>query len=161
MDIKKPSKISRPVPQNDVRHIPLHRMDTGRAKRFLRVFYALLAIVVASALAIYLYTALAVAQKIDTTKYQVVYLSNGQAYFGKLQNTAGDYLVMTTPYVAQAVTITNEAEKKDASSQTTLVKASAQVYGPEESIAIKSSQVLFWQNLRDDSKITQAIKAKQ
>ncbi len=97
-------------------------------------------------------------QPIDTTKYQVVYLANGQVYFGKLQNTRGDYLVVRSPYTAQSIT-SNEGDAKV--SQTTLLKVSEQVYGPDNSIAIKSSQVLFWQNLRDDSKISQALKAKQ
>lgn len=98
-------------------------------------------------------------QQIDTGKYQVVYLTNGQAYFGKLQNTSGDFLVMKSPYIAQSVA--NSEDKADSSTQTTLLKVTDQVYGPEDSIAIKTSQVAFWQNLRDDSKVTQAIKSKQ
>lgn len=100
-------------------------------------------------------------QQINTGKYQVVYLTNGQAYFGKLQNINGDYLVMKTPYTAQSVTPASTDTTKTADTQTTLLKVSAQVYGPEDSIAIKSSQVAFWQNLRDDSKVSQAIKAKE
>jgi hypothetical protein len=92
-------------------------------------------------------------QRIDTSAYQVVYLTNGQAYFGKLQNVGGDYLVMTAPYTAQTV--------KDSTSTTTLLRVKDQVYGPQDSIAIKSSQVAFWQNLRSDSKVSQAIQAKQ
>jgi flagellar basal body-associated protein FliL len=97
-------------------------------------------------------------QRIDTSKYQVVYLANGQAYFGKLQNTDGDYLVMKNPYIAQNAT--DSAGKTD-TSQTTLLKVSDQVYGPDDSIAIHASQVTFWQNLRDDSKVTQAIRSKE
>ena len=37
-------------------------------------------------------------QSVDTTKYQVVYLANGQVYFCKLQNTRGDYLVIRGAY---------------------------------------------------------------
>lgn len=98
-------------------------------------------------------------QMVDHSKYQVVYMANGQAYFGKLKNTMGEYLVIETPYTAQAV---ESADKTKATENTTtLLKVSAQVYGPEESIAIKSSQVLFWQNLRSDSKVSQAIASKQ
>ena len=98
-------------------------------------------------------------QQLDSNKYQVVYLTTGQAYFGKLQNTGGDYLVMKSPYSVQNVA--NGDNKDTAVSQTTLVSVSKQVYGPEDSIAIKASQVTFWQNLRDDSKVTQAIKSKE
>lgn len=97
-------------------------------------------------------------QSVDTTKYQVVYLANGQVYFGKLQNTRGDYLVIRGAYTAQDVKSTTA---ENTTNQTTLLKVSEQVYGPDDSIAIKSSQVLFWQNLRDDSRVVQAIKDKR
>lgn len=102
-------------------------------------------------------------QRIDTSKYQVVYLVNGQAYFGRLQNTSGDFLVLKSPYIAQSIENTDkEATDTDsATTQTTLLKVTDQIYGPDNSIALKSSQVAFWQNLRDDSKVSQAIKAKE
>ena len=106
------------------------------------------------------------AQRIDTNTYQVVYLANGQAYFGKLQNTNGRFLVMKTPYTMQEVqtppqTGTEAEATATPETSTTLIKVSGQVYGPEESIALKSEQVVFWQNLRDDSKVSQALKAKE
>lgn len=101
-------------------------------------------------------------QRIDASKYQIVILTTGQMYFGKLQNQSGDYLVIKSPYVEQAV----ESEEKNADgsakqAQTTLLKVSSQLYGPDDSIAIKASQVILWQNLRDDSKVSQAIKSKE
>ena len=98
-------------------------------------------------------------QSIDSSKYQVVSLVTGQVYFGKLQNSTGEYLTLTTPFIERVVA----AEKQDAvaPAQTTLIKVRDQTYGPEDSIAIRADQVAFWQNLRDDSKVTQAIKAKQ
>ncbi|QQS21710.1 hypothetical protein IPM09_04300 [Candidatus Saccharibacteria bacterium] len=96
---------------------------------------------------------------IDPSKYQVIYLTNGQAYFGKLQNTRGEYLVVSSPYTAQ--TPAQQASNKDTEQTTTLLRVRDQLYGPEDTMAIKSSQVVFWQNLRDDSKISQALKAKQ
>lgn len=100
-------------------------------------------------------------QRIDTSKYQVVYLVNGQAYFGKLQNTTGNFIVLKSPYIAQSIESAKEETPEDASTQTTILKVTDQIYGPEDSIAIKSTQIAFWQNLRDDSKVAQAIKAKE
>jgi hypothetical protein len=94
-------------------------------------------------------------QRIDTSAYQVVFLSNGQSYFGKLQNTGGDFLVMKSPYTAQTA-----KDSTTSADTTTLVRVKDQVYGPEDSIAIKSSQVTSWQNLRSDSKVTTAIDSK-
>lgn len=118
-----------------------------------------LALILAIALVTMLIMKSQPAQRVEASKYQAVYLANGQMYFGKLQNTDGDFLVIKTPYTVQSVAADSKATAEQ--STTTLLKVSSQVYGPEESVAIKASQVTFWQNLRDDSKITQAIKAKE
>lgn len=94
-------------------------------------------------------------ERINASGYQVVYMTSGQAYFGKLKNTTGDYLLLDTPYTAQDVSPEGE---EDVQTSTTLVKVSQQQYGPTEAMSLKSDQVLFWQNLRDDSKVSQAIK---
>lgn len=99
-------------------------------------------------------------ERINSSGYQVVYMTSGQAYFGKLQNTSGEYLVLKTPYSAQDVQ-SNTTGKKAAQPTTTLLKVSQQAYGPEDAMSLKSDQVLFWQNLRDDSKVTKAIENKQ
>jgi len=93
-------------------------------------------------------------QVIDKTSYQVVYMSNGQAYFGKLQNVSGQFLTLASPFSAQ----NPQQDSSDTNAAVPLVPVTEQVYGPENSIALRSENVLFWQNLRDDSKVTQAIK---
>lgn len=98
-------------------------------------------------------------QTIKYDGYQVVYLTNGQAYFGKLQNVDGEYLVMKQPYTAQPVEAAKD--KPEQPITTALLRVRDQVYGPEDSIAIRAGTVAFWQNLRDDSKIVTALKAKQ
>jgi len=106
-------------------------------------------------------SALSPEQKINRDVYQAVYLSSGQLYFGKLQNTSGDYLQLKSPYIEQAVPSSEKNEDGTAKApQTILLRVKDQVYGPDDSIAIKSSQVVFWQNLRPDSKVSQAIEAK-
>jgi hypothetical protein len=99
-------------------------------------------------------------QRIKSDGYQVVYMVSGQAYFGKLQNTGGDYLVLKTPYTAQSVTPASEKAPEGKQASTTLVKVSQQTYGPEDVMSLKSDQVLFWQNLRSDSKVSKAIESK-
>lgn len=99
-------------------------------------------------------------QRIDTSGYQVVYMASGQSYFGKLQNTSGEYLVLRQPYSAQNVAVDSDNEKQSGE-QTSLLKVSDQLYGPEDVISLKSDQVLFWQNLRSDSKVTQAIRNRE
>ncbi len=98
-------------------------------------------------------------QHINTSQYQAVYLINGQMYFGKLQNAEGTYLYMRSPYMPQSTT-DSSSQTTDANTST-LVRVRDQLWGPEDSIAIRADQVAFWQNLRDDSKVTQAIKDKE
>lgn len=93
-------------------------------------------------------------ERVDTGGYQVVYLASGQAYFGKLQNTTGEYLLLRSAYTTQNQT----GVEDNAQPQTSLIKLSEQVYGPQDSISLKSDQVVFWQNLKDDSKVAQAIR---
>ncbi len=96
-------------------------------------------------------------QRILSDRYQAVYLTSSQIYFGKLQNTSGDFLTLKTPYVAQQSTDVNG--DKATQSETSLVKVTQQVYGPDDSIALRTDQVQFWQNLRADSKIVQTIES--
>jgi hypothetical protein len=95
-------------------------------------------------------------QRIDPSTYQIVYLNSGQVYFGKLQNTTGNYLVLHEPYAPQTVSQAQE-EASGIQPSTTLVKVSQQQYGPQDVMSIHINNVLFWQNLRSDSKIVQAI----
>lgn len=140
-------------------HVKLKNLKNKPRLMKLGVLMGGLALVLAIALVTMLIMKSQPAQVVDINKFQVIYLTNGQAYFGKLQNTTGEFLVIKSPYIAQSVS--TDDKTADTSTQATLLKVTSQVYGPEDSIAIKSSQVTFWQNLRDDSKVTQAIKAKE
>jgi hypothetical protein len=102
-------------------------------------------------------------QHIMKDRYQAVYLSSGKIYFGKLQNTGGDYLTLTQAFTTQDLTApaTQNSKQQIQQTQTAITKLSQQVYGPDDTIALSSKQVLFWQNLRDDSKVVQAIKSAQ
>lgn len=96
-------------------------------------------------------------QVVMSDHYQVIYLLSGQVYFGKLQNTAGHYLTLKNVYTLEAKSST--ADSADASNTSNILQVSRQVYGPEDSMAIRADQVQFWQNLRTDSKVAEAIKS--
>lgn len=93
-------------------------------------------------------------QRIMSDRYQVVYMLTGQIYFGKLQNTDGQYLTLKNVYVIQGA---QGADAAKTNSETNIVQVSRQVYGPDDSMAIRADQVQFWQNLRTDSKVAEAI----
>lgn len=94
-------------------------------------------------------------QVVMNDRYQVVYMLSGQVYFGKLQNTSGNYLTLKNVYTLQDEPSADTAA--DAENSTNILQVSRQVYGPEDSMAIRADQVQFWQNLRSDSKVAEAI----
>lgn len=94
--------------------------------------------------------------------YQAVFLTNGQVYFGKLKSTTGKYATMENIYylqVEQAVQPSTEkpADNADQNNNVQLIKLGNELHGPEDSMQISSDQILFWENLKSDSKISKAI----
>ena len=97
---------------------------------------------------------------IDKNAYQAVFLTNGQVYFGKLKSAKGDYIELTDIYylqVQQTVQPTTAASTSTDSGQTQLVKLGNELHGPQDEMEISSKQILFWENLKTDGKVAQAI----
>jgi hypothetical protein len=101
---------------------------------------------------------------IDSSAYQAVFLDNDQVFFGKLQNTHGDYLTLKNAYYVKGGDQASTDDSQSAIAQapsTQLLKVSDTVYGPNDTMSIHSSKVLFWQNLKDDSKVSEAINERK
>lgn len=104
---------------------------------------------------------------IESNKYQAVFFTNGQVYFGKLQSLNGGYMKLTDIYYLQ----TQAGEQADAKNpqQTStdqngvqLIKLGDEIHGPEDAMIISKDQVLFYENLKSDGKVAQSIdKYKQ
>lgn len=92
---------------------------------------------------------------LDSSRYQAVFLDDGKVFFGKLKNTNGEYITLATAYYTSTSQSSNKSSTVD---QTALVKVGSESYGPDNSIQIARSKILFWQNLRKDSQITKAIE---
>lgn len=97
---------------------------------------------------------------INKDEYQAVFLTNGQVYFGKLQNATGEYLRLTDIYYLQVDSEIQSGEKADknaADSNVQLIKLGNELHGPQDEMQISAQQVLFWENLKKDSKVSEAI----
>ena len=88
------------------------------------------------------------AEVIDRSAYQAVFLTNGQTFFGKLQEQGGDWFTLTDIFYVSA---TDQGP-------TQIIKRGNELQGPKEPMLISRAQVLFIENLRDDSEIVTAIK---
>ena len=104
--------------------------------------------------------------------YQALFLTNSQVYFGKLQRLNDSSYRMTDVYYLKgdANQTANSTEQKanDPTKQTaqtpTLVKLGDELHGPQDEVIVRDNQVLFWENLKADGKVSKAIadyKAKQ
>lgn len=98
----------------------------------------------------------------DFTKYQAVFLTNGQVYFGKVTDANQQTLVLEDIYYLRSSedlqTPDNSAAQAEADNFS-LVKLGKEIHGPEDRMSINLSQVLFTEDLKADSKVVEAIKA--
>jgi hypothetical protein len=110
---------------------------------------------------------------VNSKGYQAVFLTNGQVYFGKMQQGHGDYVTVTDIYYLQVQqaqptgTAVKDGEtnpQSAASADTQLVKLGQELHAPEDRMNISKDQILFWENIKDDGKVAKAIsdyKAKK
>ena len=89
---------------------------------------------------------------IDPGSYQAIFLTNDQVYFGRLKNINSDYLFLSDVYYAKV----NEGGAGQ------LVKLGAiEPHKPKDGMIINQDQVLFWENLNDDSPVVNTIRSMQ
>lgn len=97
-------------------------------------------------------------------RYQAVFLDNGQVFFGKLKNTSGQYLRLEGAYYSKTQDVpadATEEQKAAVANNVSLAKVGNEVYGPESTVQIRAEQVLFWQDLKTDSKVAKAIDSAE
>lgn len=137
------------------------RVANKRTRRFVST---LMAILLALLIAGLLWKAVSGVEKPQPDRYQAVFLDNGQVFFGKLKNTAGPYLKLEKSYYTQNQKLpenATEEQKAATSNNVSLVKFGKEVYGLDDTLMIRAEQVLFWQNLRTDSKVSKAMDNAQ
>lgn len=98
-------------------------------------------------------------------QYQALFLTNGQVYFGKLNNINDKYVELTDIYYLQVQqSVQPAAGKTGEDPQVSLAKLGSELHGPEDKMSVNREQVLFWENLSNDSKVVKVIteaKAKK
>lgn len=104
------------------------------------------------------------ASGIDSSKYQAVFFTNGQVYFGKLTSLNDNYMKMTDIFYLQTQGQAESDDKKNPQdiaadqSNVQLIKLGNEVHGPEDEMIISRDQVLFYENLKADGKVATTIK---
>ena len=103
--------------------------------------------------------------------YQAVFLTNGQVYFGKL-SASGSWLELSDIYYLQVTQALQQASSTDQAKTVPptgtadpnsqpniqLIKLGSELHGPNDVMYIERDKVVFWENMKDDSKVMSAIK---
>jgi len=138
----------------------------GKRKGFKKlVFLSIGIIIVVAAIALAVLTTYrsSIGSTIDSSKYQAVFFTNGQVYFGKLQTLNGSYMRLTDIYYLQ--TKTDEATIQETSTESTpdvqLIKLGDEIHGPTDEMVINNDQILFFENLKSDGRVAQSILTSQ
>lgn len=98
-------------------------------------------------------------QYVKSDQYQAVFLSNGQVYFGQIDKVRGDTMVLSDIYYLQVDQQLQPDESEDGDSpQVSLAKLGNELHGPEDEMFINMSEVIFWENLKEDGDVVQAIQ---
>lgn len=108
-----------------------------------------------------LYNLIGLGSPVDSSKYQAVFLENGQVYFGKLSGWGGPRPMITDVYYFQATGTTTEGNPAQAGAQNntqTLIKLGEEVHKPSDKLILNRDAILFVENIEDDGQVVQAIK---
>lgn len=91
-------------------------------------------------------------------KWQAMFLTNGQVYFGHLKEVNKDYVKMADIYYLQ-VSQQLQPSSSQSQQQISLVKLGNELHGPEDMMYVPKTQIVFWENMKNDSTVVQAIDA--
>lgn len=101
-----------------------------------------------------------------TNGYTAVFLSNGQVYFGQLDDVNDSWMKLSKIYYLQVEQqkdlqpTSEDTTKTDSTSQPklSLVKLGNELHGPTDEMTINTKHVIFYESLKDDGKVVQSIQ---
>lgn len=101
---------------------------------------------------------------IDKNTYQVVFLDNGESYFGKLESLGFKTYRLSNVYYLKYFPKTQQTEGESTAStnpddyELKLIRLGEQeFYKPNNEIIINKDKILYWENLQKDSEIINLI----
>ena len=90
--------------------------------------------------------------------YSAVFLSNGQVYFGKIEENNSKEIILNNVFYLQNSDNSGTAGQSIQGSKFTLIKLGNELHGPTDELFINKQNVLFYEYLRTDSQVVQSIK---
>jgi hypothetical protein len=103
----------------------------------------------------------------ELSGYQAVFLTNGQVYFGKLSDVGTNYPTLTDIYYLQVTQPPLQGSQQQGQAATqqqpqlSLVKLGNELHGPVDEMSINKDQILFFEDIKEDGRVMQAIREYQ
>lgn len=97
--------------------------------------------------------------EIKVSGYSAVFLANNQVYFGKLADANSQYPRLTEVYYLRVQRpLQPPPATEEAQPDVQLVKLGNELHGPVDEIRFNREQILYIEDLKEDSRIVQAIR---
>lgn len=91
-------------------------------------------------------------EMVNTDRFQAVFLTGGQVYFGRIDSINKKHLQLSNIFYLRTST---QVQPNSADSTTTpppeLVPLGCELHRPQNQMQINREQVIFWENLQDES----------
>lgn len=99
-----------------------------------------------------------VPERPDSGRYQAVFLTNGQVYFGKLSGLGGAYVTLKDVYLVQSQgSVVNPSPGPQSRLTISRLDQNALIH-PEQEMIISRNSMLFWENMQNDAEVVEKIK---
>jgi hypothetical protein len=96
--------------------------------------------------------------KASDTQRQAVFLTNGQVYFGYVDNASSQIVHVRDIYYLKTQDLANPATDATGQKKLALIKMGSELHGPTNEVYINRDQILFIETMKSDSKVNQAIQ---
>lgn len=99
------------------------------------------------------------ASYVDTSKFQAIFLNNTSQppYFAKIRSINSKYITIDNIYYLLVNQQVQPSSNSSTSNDVKLVKLGCELHGPYDKMIINRDQVLYWENLKEDGQVAQAI----
>lgn len=111
--------------------------------------FVIAALVLVAAFAFTKYWDFVLTPPIGHAKYQAVFLTNGQTYFGRYLDRLGPYVKIEDAFYIQQQPAAEEGQQGDLK----LVRRGSELHQPDPEMLIPKDAVLFVEDLRPDSQV--------
>lgn len=97
------------------------------------------------------------AKYVDSKNMQAVFLNGGQVYFGNINALNNDYVKLSNIYYLRVNQQVQPNGTTASNQDISLVKLGCELHGPQDSMIVNQSQVIFWENLKSDGQVAKAV----